>query len=181
MTGQPDGLDYVQDFLSDTEHDALLDELYCLPYTHDKFMHQTMKRGWAQFGHAYVSTGRKLVDAPPIPPFLQAVIEKAAPYYPQGIEFAQCIVTWYPQGAGIGWHTDAPRFGDYILAVSLASPARLQFRPNKSKAASFEVTATPGSLYVMHGIARWQYQHRIIPVKAERYSLTFRSVAEGKK
>jgi alkylated DNA repair protein (DNA oxidative demethylase) len=178
MNKAPDGLDYVADFLSGTEQDALLHELYCLIYTHDKFRDRIMKRGYAQFGQYYVAAGRKLVDAPPIPPFLQAVIEKAAPYYPQGIEFAQCIATWYPCNAGIGWHTDAPRFGDYILAISLASPARLQFRPNKSKAVSFEITATPGSLYVMHGIARWQYQHRIIPVKVERYSLTFRSVSK---
>jgi alkylated DNA repair dioxygenase AlkB len=177
MNGKPEGFEYILDFLSAAEQDDLLHKVRSLPYTHDKFILQAMKRGLAQFGSAYVTTGRKLVDAPPIPPFLQAVIEKAAPYYPQGIEFAQCIVTWYPCNAGIGWHTDAPRFGDYILAVSLATPARLQFRPNKSKAVSFEVTATPGSLYVMHGIARWQYQHRIIPVKAERYSLTFRSVA----
>ena len=180
MNKAPDGLLYRADFLPAAEQDDLLRKVRSLTYTHDKFLHQTMKRGYAQFGSAYVTTGRKLVDAPPIPPFLQAVIEKAAPYYPQGIEFAQCIVTWYPCNAGIGWHTDAPRFADYILAVSLASLARLQFRPNKSKAVSFEVTATPGSLYVMHGIARWQYQHRIIPVKAERYSLTFRTVAQQK-
>jgi hypothetical protein len=29
----------------------------------------------------------------------------------------------------------------------------------------------------MQGVARWDYEHRLIPVKAERYSLTFRSVA----
>jgi alkylated DNA repair dioxygenase AlkB len=136
-----------------------------------------MKRGWAQFGYAYVSVGQKLTAAPPVPAFLQAVIEKARPYYPNGIEFTQCIVTLYPPGAGIGWHTDAPKFGDCILGVSLASEARLQFRPNKLKAVSFQITACPGSLYVMQGIARWQYQHQIPPVKAERYSLTFRSVA----
>jgi alkylated DNA repair dioxygenase AlkB len=176
MNSAPEGLTYVQDFLSDSEQETLLRELRPLTYTHDKFRCKIMKRGWAQFGYAYVSTGRKLTPAPPIPPYLQEVIDKAAPYYPNGIEFAQCIVTLYPEGAGIGWHKDAPRFGDWILGVSLAAEARLRFRPKGATHPSFAVTASPGSLYVMEGAARWQYEHQIMPVKAERYSLTFRSV-----
>jgi DNA oxidative demethylase len=178
MTGQPGGLLYVSDFLSAAEQDDLLPEVRALTYTHDTFRKRLMKRGWAQFGYAYVSTGRKLTPAPPMPAFLQAVIEKASPYYPTGSEFEQCIVTHYPSGAGIGFHTDAKRFGDVILGVSLASPARLRFAPGKSKVVSFELTVTPGSLYVMQGVARWQYQHQIPPVKAERYSLTFRYLAQ---
>src|SRR5688500_16567353 len=149
MMGQPDGLLYRTDFLSDTEQDDLLSELRALTYTHDTFRKRLMKRGWAQFGYAYVSTGRKLTPAPPMPAFLQTVIEKASPYYPAGSEFDQLIVTHYPPGAGIGFHTDADKFGDVILGVSLASPARLRFSPGKSKVVSFELTATPCSLYVM--------------------------------
>ena len=29
-------------------------------------------------------------------------------------------------------------------------------------------------------LARWNYQHQVIPVKAERYSITFRYVAKRK-
>ena len=178
MTGKPDGFVYVEDFLSPEEQIALLHELQCLTYTHDTFRGQIMKRGWAQFGFEYVSIGQKLIPAPPMPAYLQAVIHKARPYYPNDGRFEQLIVTHYPPGAGIGWHSDAPRFGDCILGVSLAAPARLQFRPNKSQTVSYEVTAAPGSIYVLQGISRWDYQHRIVAVKAERYSLTFRSVAQ---
>jgi DNA oxidative demethylase len=177
MKQAPEGVGYYEDFLSLAEQDSLLREVRALPYEHDVFRKQLMKRAWAQFGYKYVAIGRKLEPAPPIPPYLKTVIEKAAPFYPTDVEFDQCIVTLYPPGSGIGWHTDAPRFGEHILGVSLASPARLQFRPNKTEKASFEVTATPGSLYVIQGIARWRYQHRLVPVRAERYSLTFRSVA----
>jgi DNA oxidative demethylase len=177
MESKPEGLVYVEDFLSPTEEISLLHELRALTYKHDVFRGRLMKRAWAQFGHSYVSIGQRLEAAPPIPPFLQTVIDKASAYYPTGVEFSQLIVTHYPAGAGIGWHTDAPRFGDCILGVSLASEARLQFKPNDAQKVSFEVTASPGSLYVMQGVARWQYQHRLIPVKQERYSLTFRSIA----
>jgi alkylated DNA repair dioxygenase AlkB len=177
MNGVLPGFLYIPGFLSLTEQDCLLRQVRALPYERDVFRGKLMKRRWAQFGYNYVSIGQKLTPAPPIPPFLQRVIEKASPYYPTGINFSQCIVTHYPVRAGIGLHKDAPRFGDCILGVSLASPARLQFSPNHSKKVSFEVTASPGSLYVMQGEARWHYQHRLVPVKAERYSLTFRTIA----
>jgi alkylated DNA repair dioxygenase AlkB len=174
----PEGFVYIPDFLSPEEHDDLLCQLRALTYEHDVFRGQTMKRGWAQFGWGYVSIGQQLEPAPPIPPYLQAVIDKAAPYYQNSIEFAQCIVTKYPVGAGIGFHKDAPCFGDCILGVSLAAEARLRFRPKGETHPSFAVTASPGSLYVMEGTARWQYEHQIMPVKKERYSLTFRTVGE---
>jgi len=176
MERAPEDFEYIADFLSFNEQATLLDELRSLTYQHDVFRGQTMKRGWVQFGYNYVSIGRRLEAAPPIPPFLQTIIQKALPYCPNNTEFTQCIVTNYPVGAGIGWHTDASCFDDCILGISLASEARLQFKANGSKQVSFEVKAAPGSLYIMQGAARWNYEHQIIPVRAERYSLTFRSV-----
>lgn len=181
MKVEPEGFLYIPDFLSFNEQASLLHELRSLVYKHDVFRGQKLKRGYAQFGYSYVSTGRKLEVAPIIPAFLQTLIKKASPYYPNSIKFTQCIVTHYPPGAGIGWHTDAPLFGEYILCFSLASEARLQFSPNSSNEVAYEVKVSPGSLYVLQGLARWHYEHRIIAVKAERYSITFRYVAKLKK
>ena len=177
MNAKPEGFTYVQDFLSRCEHDNLLHELRALTYEHDVFRTKTMKRAGAHFGYKYVAVGQQLEPAPPFPPYLQAVIRKATPYYPTGIEFVQCIATFYCEGSGIGWHRDAKRFGDCVLGLSLASEARLRFRPKGATQPSFTVTASPGSLYVMQGVARWDYEHQIMPVKTPRYSLTFRSIA----
>lgn len=155
----------------------MLLQLQTLTYEHDVFRTKTMKRAGAYFGYTYVAVGQQLEPAPPIPEYLQAIINKAAPYYPSGIEFTQCIVQFYCEGSGIGWHSDAKVFGDCILGVSLASEARLRFKPKGAKHPSYTVTAAPGSLYVMQGAARWDYDHQIMPVKAPRYSLTFRSIA----
>src|SRR5205823_1435857 len=133
------------------EQQTLLKQVQELHYEHDVFRGQRLKRGYAQFGHAYVSTGRTLDPAPPLPKFLAALIETGLPHCPQGTQFNQCIVTHYPANAGIGWHTDAPRFGECIMAVSLGGEGWLQFRPNGAEAVSFEVPAASGSLYVMHG------------------------------
>lgn len=180
MKVEPGGFLYIPDFLSLDEQAALLHDLRSLMYKHDVFRGQQLKRGYAQFGYSYVSTGRKLEVAPMIPAFLQTLIKKARPYYPTDIMFTQCIVTHYPSRAGIGWHTDAPQFGEYIIGISLAGVARLQFRPKGFKEVTYEVKVSPGSLYLMHGLVRWNYQHQVVPVKAERYSLTFRYIAEPK-
>ncbi len=102
-----------------------------------------------------------------MPEFLAALIDKGLPHCPSGSRFNQCIVTYYPANAGIGWHTDAPRFGECIMAISLGGEGCLQFRPNGTEAVSYEVPAASGSLYVMHGPARWDFQHQVVPVESE--------------
>lgn len=174
----PDGFGYVPEFLSPTDHASLMGVLETLTYDHDVFRGNPFKRGYAQFGYSYVTNGRRLIPAPPIPDDLTTVATAALAHCPVGTQFDQCIVTKYPADAGIGWHVDAPVFGDCIAAVSLSAPARLQFSPKGQKEVSHEVLAAPGSLYVMRGPARWEYQHQVKPVKTERFSITFRSVKE---
>src|SRR5437867_2620438 len=177
MGAAPEGFSYVPGFLSAEEQHTLLQRLEQLDYEHDYFRGQRLKRGYAQFGYAYVSTGRTLNPAGPLPQFLAALIEKALPHCPEGARFNQCIVTHYPEGAGIGWHTDAPRFGECVMGVSLGAAGRFQFRRNGSEEVCYEFRVASGSLYLMRGPARWDYQHQVVPVKAVRYSLTFRYVA----
>jgi DNA oxidative demethylase len=178
MATPPDGLIYVSGFSPPEEQAFLLRCLENLEYKHDVFRGQQLKRRYAQFGYAYVSTGRKLGFAAPMPEFLGAIIEKGLLYCPVGVRFDQRIITHYPKGAGIGWHTDASRFGECVMAISLSADAWLQFWPNGSEKPTYELKVAPGSLYVMLGTARWQYQHQIVPVKTVRYSLTFRHVSE---
>jgi alkylated DNA repair dioxygenase AlkB len=175
----PAGFSYFPNFLTPQEQADLLEQLRGLRYEHDSFRGQQLKRSYAQFGYAYKSTGRRLEEAARMPEFLLALIRKGLPHCPEGTPFNQCIVTHYPARAGIGWHTDAPRFGEVIMAVSLGGEGQLQFRPNGQEEVSYELLAAPGSQYVMHGDARWKYQHQVVPVETERYSLTFRYVPEN--
>lgn len=172
----PEGFSYRPGFLAADEQQELGRLVRALEYTRDTVRGKPLKRGYAQFGHAYVTTGRRLDHAPPIPDFLTAVAARGLAHCPPGTAFDQCIVTHYPDGAGIGWHPDAPCFGDCIMAVSLGHTARLQFAPTGSETARCEIPVDPGSLYVMRGPARWDFQHQVVKVKAERYSITFRSV-----
>lgn len=111
-----------------------------------------------------------------MPQFILNVAQKALPHGPSDMEFNQCIVTRYPAGAGIGWHVDAPKFGEHVVGFSLGGAARFQFRPKGSKVVSFEAELTPGSMYRLSGSCRWYFEHRVKEVSMERYSVMFRHV-----
>jgi alkylated DNA repair dioxygenase AlkB len=61
--------------------------------------------------------------------------------------------------------------------VSLASTARLRFRRGSTRRwTTWDLDLPPGSAYVLAGEARSKWQHSIPPVKALRYSITFRTL-----
>jgi alkylated DNA repair dioxygenase AlkB len=172
----PEGFAYHAAFLTPAEQAGLLAELRHLVYSHDRHRGKRLRRAYAQFGRAYVTSARRLDPAPPLPGFLAELAGKGLAFCPAGTAFNSCIVTVYPPRAGIDWHTDAPGYGECVLAVSLGCPARLLLRPCGAREAACELTVDPGSVYVMYRPARWEYQHKIAPVGGERYSLTFRTV-----
>ena len=174
----PEGLTYLPGFLSVPEQSVLLRQIQDLPFTHDWHRGRALKRSNAQFGYAYVATGQDIVPAAPFPAFLSELIAKASVFSPGCDIFDQCMVTHYPVGAGIDWHVDADLFGDCIVVISLVGDARLQFRvkPSVTQRPTYESDIAPGSLYLLRGPARREYQHRVVAVKNDRYSVIFRSV-----
>jgi alkylated DNA repair dioxygenase AlkB len=100
----------------------------------------------------------------------------------------EVLVTEYPPGAPIGWHRDAPMFGD-IGGVSLGSACRMKFRPYVSpkdvaaagtRRTTHEIVLAPRSAYLIRGSARRDFEHSIPPVERTRYSVTFRTVRSGR-
>jgi alkylated DNA repair dioxygenase AlkB len=98
--------------------------------------------------------------------------------------FVEALVTEYPAGAPIGWHRDAPQFGDVIAGMSLESSARMKFRryvspsekPPARRETTHEVELEPRSAYLITDIARREFEHSIPPVPSRRYSVTFRTL-----
>ena len=89
----------------------------------------------------------------------------------------EAIVTEYSAGAPIGWHRDAPQFGD-VIGISVGGSCRMRFKPYKKEGRIVSQILEPRSLYVIRGVARWQYQHSIPAVESLRYSITFRTLRE---
>ena len=90
----------------------------------------------------------------------------------------------YPPGAPIGWHRDAPMFGD-VAGISLLSAATMKFRPyvppSEREAAgrrrsTHELELAARSAYLIAGPARREYEHHIPPARRLRYSVTFRTM-----
>lgn len=138
---------------------------------------QVARRRTAHFGWLYGYEPRKIEPGPPPPAFLLPLRKRAAALVDVAPEaLAEILLTEYPPGAGIGWHRDAPAFGA-VVGVSLGAPCR--FRLVRQRAGTTErrdVLLAPRSAYAMAGEVRWQWRHSIPPMKALRYSITFRTL-----
>jgi alkylated DNA repair protein (DNA oxidative demethylase) len=138
---------------------------------------QVARRRVAHFGWRYGYATWRIEPGPPLPDFLGPLrLRAAALAGGKPSDLAEVLVTEYPAGAAIGWHRDAPQFGD-VVGVSLVAPCRLRFRRGAGGgAATCEIALAPRSAYLLRGAARWAWQHSIPAVKALRYSVTFRTL-----
>jgi alkylated DNA repair dioxygenase AlkB len=188
----PAGLLYLPDIVSPGEECALLAWFAAAgAWNQVTFRGQTARRRAMSFGARYLAQGRQLIPAPPLPPALAAFRDRMVEAACAGLgralalagrsvaEFALCTALHYPPGAAIGWHVDNHAFGPTVLSLSLGAAARLQLAPGGAgdPRPSFERTLAPRSLFVLAGEARAVWRHRLLPVRAERYSLTVRAPA----
>jgi DNA oxidative demethylase len=117
-----------------------------------------------------------------LPNWLLPLRERAAVLADVSAEaLVEVLLSYYPAGAGIGWHRDAPMFGR-VVGVSLLGECTMQLR--KRTAGGFEryeLSLPPRSAYLLSGSVRWTWQHRIPAVKAARYSITFRTLRSNRE
>jgi alkylated DNA repair dioxygenase AlkB len=175
----PDGLTYI-DGLIDADQEAVLTEaarqVDVSPF---RFQGWTGKRQTASFGWHYDFDDASFAETEAIPDWLIGLRAAAASF--AGVEPAellQVLVTRYDPGAGIGWHRDRPVF-EHVVGISLGAPATLRLR--RRVAGGFERRAlplAPRSAYHLSREARYEWEHSIAPIDAQRWSITFRSLSE---
>jgi alkylated DNA repair protein (DNA oxidative demethylase) len=173
----PEGLIYVPGFLTETEEHDVLTVLATFEL-HPYVLHDTPSRRLVRsFGLARVAGAHDAAPAAPIPAALEWLRKRCAGLMGrEPEELTQLLVSRYPPGAGIGWHRDAPQFGD-VAGVSLLTACRMRFRRGRTRAwETAELTLEPRSAYVLSDPARTQWQHHIPPVTEERWSMTFRTL-----
>jgi alkylated DNA repair dioxygenase AlkB len=172
----PPGFAYQSEFLTPAEEARLADWLAILPFEAFQFRGFEGKRRVVSFGWKYDFTRSHLIRADDMPGELLAVRERAAAFVGLGADdLQQCLLNEYLPGAPIGWHRDRPMF-EKVVGISLLAPCN--FRLRRALADRFERTAIelePRSIYAMTGEARAAWEHSIPPVKAHRYSITFRN------
>ncbi len=175
-----DGLRYDNDFLSRGEEAELLRIVQGLPLKEMRYKEYTARRRGIGFGGSYDFDTHRLKPGAPLPDVLHPLRDKAAAW--AGIapgDLTHALIAEYRPGTPLGWHRDVPDFED-IVGVSLQGDAVMQFRPyvpgaSASRPRALEFLIEPRSIYVLHGPARWEWQHAIAPTEALRYSITLRT------
>ncbi|WJR79448.1 alpha-ketoglutarate-dependent dioxygenase AlkB [Bradyrhizobium sp. NP1] len=177
QTPVPQGLRTTPDFISRTAEKELIARIAELPLAPFQFGAFEGKRRVKSFGFRYDYTLQRMLEAEPIPDWLEEVARRVADFggLPDD-SVRQILCTEYEIGAGIGWHRDKPHF-DKVFGLSLGAPCRFRFRRRDgAKWQRFTLDAEPRSLYLMDGEARRVWEHSIPPVEARRYSITFRTM-----
>ena len=181
----PDGLLYRPDFVSVEEERALVAHIERLEFSQVEMRGAIARRRTVHYGWTYGYYARRSEPGPPLPEFLLGLRARAGAWASiDGAAFVEALITEYPPGATIGWHRDAPMFGDVIAGISLLSPSRLKLRPYMSpgnvgpgstpRRTTHEVDLAPRSGYLITGPARHEFEHSIPAVERLRYSITFR-------
>jgi len=178
---EPQGLVYEPELLSVDEEAGLLERLESLRFDPIVLHGRAARRTGRHFGLDYDYKSRTPQPGEPVPDWLLPVRERAAAlagHEPE--ELVEILVQRYPEGSTIGWHRDAPAF-ETVIGVSLGGLSRLRFqRGKRENRRVWEVQLQPRSGYVLSGEARRSWEHSIPATKELRYSITFRTLRDGK-
>jgi DNA oxidative demethylase len=174
----PAGLVYRPDLLDEDEERAALQVIEGLDYAEVVMRGQVAKRSVRHFGVDYLYESWKVVETDPLPGELEWLRDRAGTFAEiDPALLVECLVTRYPEGAGIGWHRDAPMFGPTVIGLSLLAPATMRFQRGKgADRRTYALALAPRSGYLLTGATRTAWQHSIPATKALRYSVTFRTM-----
>ncbi len=178
--GMPEGFRYVGDLFSADEEEGLAREMEALPFKPFDFHGYEANRQVVGFGFRYDYSRRGVVEAPPVPTFLEPVRQRIGEAFDRPPEaFVQVLINEYRLGAGIGWHRDKPQFGE-VVGVSLLAPCNFRLRRKSGEAWDrFSLTVEPRSAYMLSGPSRTIWEHSVPPLDRHRYSITFRTLAKS--
>jgi len=178
------GLNYIADYISADDEQELLLEIDRHDWLSD------LKRRVQHYGYKYDYKARA-VDAKAylgqMPAWISELCRKLTADKIFLVIPDQVIVNEYLPGQGISAHIDCvPCFGDTVASLSLGSSCTMEFS-HSGTGDKKELLLERGSLVVLSGPARYEWQHAIPARKSDvvdgvkierkrRVSLTFRKV-----
>src|SRR5208283_6082419 len=113
VSALPEGFRYHAALLSADEEEALASELAALPFKPFDFHGYQANRQVVGFGYRYDYDRRAVVEAQPLPSFLEPLRAKIAKSFNRPSDaFTQVLINEYRPGAGIGWHRDKSQFDE---------------------------------------------------------------------
>ena len=177
----PQGLIYRPRFISSEEEWQLLAHCDTLPLKQSRLRGYVAKRRYLHFGWEYNHRSDKFIPGPPLPSFFDRYVRRIAKWLdiPRA-RIAEALLLEYPPGATIGWHVDRERF-EHIVGISFGGWCTMRWRKNikVERDRILKIDLEPRSAYVMQKDIRWKWQHSVARTKAQRYSITFRTLPPG--
>lgn len=180
----PDGLTYLENYISVDEANKLVQEIDAAPWRTD------LKRRVQHYGYRYDYKSRQARREDylgPLPELFQQLAERlTAEGHFQAVP-DQVIINEYKPGQGISAHIDCqPCFGATIASLSLLSACVMRFA-SQTYSQQMDLHLQPASLLVLKDDARHLWAHGIKPRKSDvisgqkhhrsrRISLTFRTM-----
>lgn len=178
------GLTYITDYINLDEQNALIGIIDQQEWS------TKLKRRVQHYGYRYDYKNGSLASSQYLGALPDWAKNIASRLYDDGLTtklFDQVIVNEYEPGQGITNHLDCiPCFGNTIISLSLGSSCVMDFTHCKTKD-KVALLLYPGSLVIMQGAARYDWQHGIAARKKDNYngreivrtrrvSITFREV-----
>jgi alkylated DNA repair dioxygenase AlkB len=178
------GLNYIHDYINLDQQNHLLNLIEKQEWS------TKLKRRVQHYGYRYDYKNGFLASSSylgALPDWLRSIAEqlfsdRLTPNIPD-----QVIINEYQPGQGIANHLDCvPCFGNTIISLSLGSACLMDFTHSQTKEKT-SILLYPGSVIVMQGAARYDWQHGIAARKKDkckgkeilrtrRVSMTFREV-----
>jgi len=172
----PKGLIVIDNYISSSAHDELLSLINKQEWSN------LLKRRVQHYGYEYSYQQRTASKrAAEMPGFAKDIAQRLV----SETFFAklpdQLIINEYTPGQGIAAHTDARVFGDTIVSLSLGSACSFVFTrlDSADSPETFELYLRPGTLVVMTGESRYNWNHSITPRKTDIDPDTGRTVLRG--
>lgn len=180
----PDGLTYLENYISEDEADRLVQDIDAAPWRTD------LKRRVQHYGYRYdykARQARREDYLGPLPELFQQLAERLTSEGHFQAVPDQVIVNEYQPGQGISAHVDCqPCFGETIASLSLLSACVMRFA-RQAYSQQTELHLQSASLLVLCGDARHLWTHAIPARKTDvferqkyhrsrRISLTFRTM-----
>ncbi len=179
------GLNYIPNFITQTEHDLLLTKIDHQIWLTD------LKRRVQHYGYKYDYKLHRIDSSMKISQLPNWLFDFSKKLYQQGIFSEipdQVIINEYLPGQGISNHIDCPPcFSDTIASLSLGSECVMYLTNKANENEKIPCLLQPNSVLVLKEDARYCWMHGIKAVKTDNYngkkivrqrrvSLTFRKV-----
>jgi len=178
------GLTYIPDYITEAEQNRLLEIIDQQEWSIKS------KRRVQHYGYRYDYNKGLLSSSQylgPLPDWAQSIANQISANGLTAKVLDQVIVNEYEPGQGITSHIDCvPCFGNTLITLSLGSYCMMDFTHIQTQK-EVSILLLPGSLLIMHGIARYDWQHGITArnkdkfkdkelLRTRRVSVTFREV-----